>query len=429
MSETPHAPGEPSEPSEPSKPVNITGGGRKPRKSPIATSELEKTRFNRAVGRWGAVLGVLAVFALLYFKHNYYQSGQFIPWRTVFPFLVAIWVLLGIPYTIAALRKFESRAFYSSESALHWMVIARVIWGKRKLHLWKHRRLKNTILASVVKGFFTPLMAGFLSGHLTNVGNAFAKKKGLEALKPLTTTLKSIGELGSYLAELKAYLVTGAHHVLASLPNGSDFAALFNGATYTLPNVRWGLDLAYDSVFIVDCGWAFFGYIAESRFLGNKTKSVEPTGIGWAAAIFCYPPFNGVLGTYAPFLGRNDHLAYFGSKKEVAELVFKGLIVLFFTVYASATVAFGAKFSNLTNRGVVQRGPYRFIRHPAYTCKCIAWWLEQIPTITPATALSLVVLCCWYGLRAFTEEKHLSQDPAYVAYKKKVKWAAIPGVF
>lgn len=399
-------------------------GTNPPRLSPIRSSELAKTRTKRAIARWATVLGVLAVFSLLYFKHNYYQGGQFIPWRTIFPIFIGIWVVLGIPYTIAALKKFESHAFYTSESVLHWMVIARVAWGKRSFHVWKHKRLKNTILASVVKGFFSPLMAGFLSGHLTSVGNAFARKKGMGNLPVLSVTLKDVREVGAYLGEIKAYLATAIHHVLASLPTGADFAALFSSASYTLPNVRWGLDLAYDAVFIVDCGWAFFGYITESRFLGNKTKSVEPTGLGWAAAIFCYPPFNSVLGTYAPFLGKSPHY-----HSEVIDLVFKALIIGFFTIYASATVAFGAKFSNLTNRGIVTRGLYRFIRHPAYTCKCIAWWLEQLPTITVATAISLVALCCVYALRAFTEEKHLSQDPAYREYKKKVRWAAIPGLF
>jgi len=32
-------------------------------------------------------------------------------------------------------------------------------------------------------------------------------------------------------------------------------------------------------------------------------------------------------------------------------------------------------------------------------------------------------------LRLFSEEKYLSQDPAYVEYKKKVRWRMIPGIF
>jgi protein-S-isoprenylcysteine O-methyltransferase Ste14 len=387
-----------------------------PAKSPISEGSKAETRLFRAINRWATVLGVMAVFALIYYKHPYYQNAQFIPWRTLFPVLFGIWAILGVPYSVAVLKKFESTKFYTNDSALHWMVIGRVAWGKRKFHLWKHKRLKNAILSSLVKGFFSPLMAGFLSGHLTSVGNALAKKKGVGSLPVLSANL-SLHDLGVYLNTVKI-------HVFSIVPSGSDLASLFSGATYTLPNVRFGLDLAYDSIFIVDCGVAFFGYLVETRFLGNKTRSVEPTGIGWACAIFCYPPFNNILGTYAPFGGSSPHIT-----SESGKLVVKGFIVFFFAIYAAATVAFGAKFSNLTNRGIVQRGPYKYIRHPAYTCKCIAWWLEQLPNLTGQTALALIGLCCVYALRAFTEEKHLSMDPEYREYKKKVRWAAIPGVF
>jgi protein-S-isoprenylcysteine O-methyltransferase Ste14 len=34
-----------------------------------------------------------------------------------------------------------------------------------------------------------------------------------------------------------------------------------------------------------------------------------------------------------------------------------------------------------------------------------------------------------YFLRAITEERHLSNDPEYVAYAQKVRYRFIPGVF
>ncbi|MCA9183870.1 MAG: hypothetical protein KDA51_20550, partial [Planctomycetales bacterium] len=41
----------------------------------------------------------------------------------------------------------------------------------------------------------------------------------------------------------------------------------------------------------------------------------------------------------------------------------------------------------------------------------------------------IVALVTVYGLRAWTEERHLSQDPDYQAYKKKVPWKMIPRFF
>jgi protein-S-isoprenylcysteine O-methyltransferase Ste14 len=400
--------------------------------SPIAPKQLNESRTSRALMRWLMVLALLAAVGLLYYKHPYYQNAQFIPWRSIFPALAGLWLVFGLPYSSAVLKKYERTSFYVRDASLLWMVIVRVAWGKRSFHLWKLKRLKNTILAATVKGFFSPLMAGFLSGHLTSVGNAMAKKHNAGTM-PVMGNIINWTEIAKYAGLLKTQILT-------VLPTSADLAALFSSASYTLPNIRFGLDMAYDFVFIVDCGWAFFGYLAESRFLGNKTKSVEPTGIGWACAIFCYPPFNNILGTYAPFGPSFAHIKsdiiytpfgweFLQFRGEVALLIVKGLIVFFFTISASATVSFGAKFSNLTNRGVVSRGPYAFIRHPAYTCKCIAWWLEQLPNLGVQTALALVALCCVYALRAFTEEKHLSQDPDYLVYKKKVRWAAIPGLF
>jgi protein-S-isoprenylcysteine O-methyltransferase Ste14 len=110
-------------------------------------------------------------------------------------------------------------------------------------------------------------------------------------------------------------------------------------------------------------------------------------------------------------------------------VVFQYLTLAAFSIYAAATVAFGFKFSNLTNRGITDKGPYRFIRHPAYVCKCFAWWLEELPHLSFQTVLFLAGLNLVYALRAWTEERHLSQDPDYRAYKKKVPWVIIPGVY
>ena len=206
------------------------------------------------------------------------------------------------------------------------------------------------------------------------------------------------------------------------LPSGSDFSNLTSAWSHD--DISFALGLAYDFVFIVDCGWALAGYASESRWLGNKTRSVEPTALGWVACIFCYPPFNGVLGTYLPLETGANRIT-----DQTVLLVFRGLTVLFFAVYSSATVAFGWKFSNLTNRGVVTRGPYAYIRHPAYVCKCSAWWLEHIPTMTLTKAFFLTLLCGVYALRAWTEERHLSRDPDYRAYKKKTPWVILPGVY
>jgi protein-S-isoprenylcysteine O-methyltransferase Ste14 len=420
--------------------------------------DLASTRWTRAAWRWLAVLLVMGVFLVIYLKHPIYTSDTFLQWRAVYPSIVALWTVLGLPYCFVTLRKFEvssgmvtkvasapsnapfrenaktdenreaatdvrprgSLKFYQNDGALMLIILARIAWGKRNFAIWRQRRLRNTLLSMAVKGFFSPLMVGFFWGHVTGVVNLIANKKGVPRIPVLAKG--DISVQGIY-----DYIVRVMPAVKKTIPNGDDFAAMMVGANYTNTNIHWGLDLIYNFIFIVDCGYALVGYLIELRWLGNKTRSVEPTGLGWACAIFCYPPFNNILGTYFPFQDRAQEWPLLSTSS--AHLTIRVLIIIFFSIYAAATVAFGAKFSNLTNRGIVSRGPYAIIRHPAYTTKCIAWWLEHITRMTPQTALGLIGVCSVYACRAWTEERHLSQDPEYRAYKKKVKWAAIPGLF
>jgi protein-S-isoprenylcysteine O-methyltransferase Ste14 len=102
-------------------------------------------------------------------------------------------------------------------------------------------------------------------------------------------------------------------------------------------------------------------------------------------------------------------------------------------IYGLSTVAFGMRFSNLTNRGIITSGPYRYTKHPAYLAKNLSWWMISMPFLSvlgPAAALRhcllLGLLNGVYYLRAKTEERHLAADPAYVAY---AAWIAERGLF
>ena len=107
------------------------------------------------------------------------------------------------------------------------------------------------------------------------------------------------------------------------------------------------------------------------------------------------------------------------------------MIVLLLFVYTWASVSLGTRASNLTNRGIVAKGAYKIVRHPAYIAKVTAWWVMLIPLLSnnPMVVTGMFVWTIIYFLRAVTEERHLSQDADYVAYCQKVKWRFIPGVY
>lgn len=178
------------------------------------------------------------------------------------------------------------------------------------------------------------------------------------------------------------------------------------------------------SLFIyVDTILFCFGYIFEFKFLKNEIRSVEPTFLGWLVCLWCYPPFNSV--SYRIFDHRLIDIGHAWPANVVMTMTF--LITALWGIFAWASVALGTKASNLTNRGIVSSGPYRYVRHPAYASKLLVFYIQGIFLGQYFLGL-LFGFTIIYALRAWTEERHLSLDPDYLEYKNLVKWRFIPGV-
>ncbi|WP_336957879.1 methyltransferase family protein [Sphingobium aquiterrae] len=178
-------------------------------------------------------------------------------------------------------------------------------------------------------------------------------------------------------------------------------------------------------MFLIDVAFATVGYMLTCRPLDAHIRSANPYLAGWAAALICYPPF--VL------MGPGGPLDYHHNTAEwdiwlgaypAALWAMGGLLVLLTGVYAWATVAFGLRFSNLTHRGILTHGPYRWSRHPAYLSKNLFWWCSTLPFLaTSGSMVDMIRNCAIMGIvsaiyywRARTEEKHLLADSAYAAY-------------
>ena len=114
-----------------------------------------------------------------------------------------------------------------------------------------------------------------------------------------------------------------------------------------------------------------FGYLVEADFLNNKIKSVEPTVMGWACTLICYPPIVGLTAIAPknyPWDYLND-LVDFGGV--VPNFIARVTMVSCLLIMLWAVATLGFKCSNLTNRGIVTGGPDRFIRHPRYAAECL----------------------------------------------------------
>jgi len=194
-----------------------------------------------------------------------------------------------------------------------------------------------------------------------------------------------------------------------------------------LQDFRWSFEqintFLLALLILTDTSIFLFGYTFESRKLGSTIRSVEPTLFGWIVCLWCYPPFNSF--SFAPF-----DLDLFPIHIPISvwmEPVVLGSVTLLWAIFTWASIALGFKASNLTNRGIVDYGPYRYCRHPAYTAKVLIWAIEAIFLGKYFVGLFVSFLII-YLLRAWTEERHLSLDRDYLEYKKRVRYWFIPGL-
>ena len=81
------------------------------------------------------------------------------------------------------------------------------------------------------------------------------------------------------------------------------------------------------------------------------------------------------------------------------------------------------------NRGVVAKGPYRFVRHPMYAGYLFVHlgYLLMNPVLW--NAVLYIVVWCFQIARILVEERLLQQDPAYQTFASKVGFRLLPGLF
>lgn len=179
-------------------------------------------------------------------------------------------------------------------------------------------------------------------------------------------------------------------------------------------------------LFVVDVQIAMVGYLLTMKPLDAHIRSANPHVQGWLAALICYPPF--ILMSDGGPLSYHPNTADWSYWMEGHPLLLTawGALLVFLTgVYAWATVIFGIRFSNLTYRGVITNGPYRFTRHPAYLSKNLFWWCATLPFLATSQSLAdmvrnttlLALVSAVYFWRARTEERHLlAEDAKYREY-------------
>jgi len=187
-------------------------------------------------------------------------------------------------------------------------------------------------------------------------------------------------------------------------------------------------------LWLIDVLNAVVAYCLESRWLENRSRSIDLTIGGWLVCLSCYPPINDVTGSlfaFAPFVASN----------QIEDIVFnsiglfyaaKTIEILTLGVHIYSDVSLGPSVANITLKKLQTRGPYGLIRHPGTTTKLLLWLIQAIIYKKFWTVKFLFGYLGWgtiYVLRALTEERHLKKFSEYREYCKKVKHRFFPGLF
>jgi protein-S-isoprenylcysteine O-methyltransferase Ste14 len=131
-----------------------------------------------------------------------------------------------------------------------------------------------------------------------------------------------------------------------------------------------------------------------------------------------------VASMVAPMLVKPVSGAGLISEASAVALAGLGLIIVI-----GGKISLGYSFGLLpANRGVMERGMYRIVRHPIY----LGYLMTHVPFLAahPSAWNAAVFIAgdCALIVRAFYEEQTLRRDPKYVRYCETVKWRLVPGV-
>lgn len=171
------------------------------------------------------------------------------------------------------------------------------------------------------------------------------------------------------------------------------------------------------------------GYIISARLINTHARAIDRTWMGWMITLVCYGPLlNGVFGqllNYRPLKFENPAMQpwiYFFEHSALL-YVFAALIILMEVIHWWGESILGIRASNLTHRGVITNGIFRYTRHPIYVSKCIGWCLIFVPFMVGDNVeqnlrytLLFAGVCLIYFLRSWVEEKLFADDPVYIEY-------------
>ena len=354
--------------------------------SPFAVRRQIRTvpLLRQAIARYLVWLVVIYLALRFYETHPFY--GRFRENITFFSFFFKLYLVAGLPYFVLTLVVKSSRVedFYDpAVRIIH--IIKHTITGiiRRKglhaiLRVFRREYNQKVLLNLIMRCYFIPVM---IVQVYVNIDNSIRYS---------------------------------GHNF-----GGYDFFTICLWIT----SILWLMDTVNASL----------SYCIESRWVENRSRSIDLTVGGWLVCLACYPPMNDITGTFFPFgpLVAMRYPESFLFKDMTFMYIFKVVEILLLVAHVYADISLGPSVANITFKRIQTRGPFGMVRHPGTTTKLTLWWFQSA-LYTEFWRLEFILgHIMWnviYILRALTEERHLSKFGEYREYMKKVRYRFVPGL-
>lgn len=198
--------------------------------------------------------------------------------------------------------------------------------------------------------------------------------------------------------------------------------------SYTLSSV---MIMTTALAWLIDSNNASIGYLWQSAFTKTRFRAIDPHPTHWILVLACYPPFIYFMNAYfAVFPSLPETYVRLIRSAGVNTAIDIALLIAL-VCYMLSGCALGFSYSNLSYKKIQTRGPYRFVRHPATTCKLIFFTLAFYRFAAAWTAGWFVFYLVWISIyigRALVEERFLRRFPDYRAYMLQTPYRFIPGL-
>lgn len=222
---------------------------------------------------------------------------------------------------------------------------------------------------------------------------------------------------------LRLWLVRGYFLPLLVIYTGDNIGGLYGAVDADRPPFEYWFEVLYSLGLLVDLTFATVGHLLMMRVLDTHPRTVDRRTTAWVTTLLFYQPFLSVFASW--YFAYESHTRWGDWLDGTPALKVAWGVAILTCVWTTglSVVAFGLRFSNLTNRGILTRFTYGWTKHPMYVANVLAIVFVSTPFLyegdaeeTVQRVLRLGVVAGLYWARARAEERHLSRDPEYVRY-------------